>query len=81
MRLGSGRVLHGGAHAGSGDPAATLSQRNVLHTFEFILERAGLPDMLFHALRHTPAMTLDSYSHLDPSMGRAAADKLDALLS
>jgi integrase len=68
------------------------------------LTRAGLPDVPFHALRHTAAtllllqgihpkvvqerlghsntsMTLDTYSHLIPSMGRDAADKLDALLA
>lgn len=81
-----------------------LSQRNVLRAFKLILDRAGLPDVPFHALRHTSAtllflkgehpkvvqerlghstiaMTLDIYSHLIPGMGRAAADKLDALLA
>lgn len=81
-----------------------LSQRNILRAYKLILQRAGLPDVSFHALRHTAAtllllqgvhpkvvqerlghsnisMTLDIYSHLIPSMGRAAADQLDALLA
>ncbi len=81
-----------------------LSPRNVLRAFKLTLSRAGLPDVLFHALRHTAAtllllqgihpkvvqerlghatisMTLDTYSHLIPSMGRDAADRLDQLLA
>jgi len=81
-----------------------LSQRNVLRAYKLVLSRASLPDVSFHALRHTAAtllllqgvhpkvvqerlghsnisMTLDIYSHLIPSMGRAAADQLDALLA
>jgi len=81
-----------------------LSPRNVLRAFKLTLRRAGLPDVLFHALRHTAAtllllqgihpkvvqerlghatisMTLDTYSHLIPSMGRDAADRLDQLLA
>lgn len=81
-----------------------LIQRNVLRAFKQTLAAAGLPDLSFHALRHTAAtllllqgvhpkvvqerlghsnisMTLDTYSHLIPSMGRAAADQLDALLA
>jgi len=82
----------------------TLGHRNVLRAFKLIMLRAGLPDVPFHALRHTAAtllltqgvhpkvvqerlghatiaMTLDIYSHLIPSMGRAAADQLDALFA
>lgn len=81
-----------------------LAQRNVFRAFKLILDRAALPDVSFHALRHTAAtllllqgvhpkvvqerlghsnisMTLDTYSHLIPSMGRAAADQLDALFA
>ena len=35
-----------------------LSQRNVLRAFKVLLARAGLPDMPFHALRHTHATLL-----------------------
>lgn len=81
-----------------------LAQRNVFRAFKLLLDRAGLPGVSFHALRHTAAtllllqgvhpkvvqerlghsnisMTLDTYSHLIPSMGRAAADQLDALFA
>jgi len=81
-----------------------LSQRNVLRAFKLLLQRGELPDVPFHALRHTNAtllllkgehpkvvqerlghatvaMTLDIYSAYVPSMGRAAADKLDELLA
>ena len=81
-----------------------LSQRNALRAFKLVLTRAGLPDVPFHALRHsaatlllrrgihpkivqerlghsTIAMTLDIYSAYVPSMGRDAADRLDALLA
>ena len=81
-----------------------LGQRNVFRAFKLILTHAELPDISFHALRHTAAtllllqgvhpkvvqerlghsniaMTLDIYSHLIPSMGRAAADQLDALFA
>ncbi len=73
-------------------------------SFKPLLERAGLPEIRFHDLRHTHAtllltkgvnpkvvqerlghatvaMTLDIYSAYVPSMGRAAADKLDELLA
>ncbi len=66
--------------------------------------KAELPDVAFHALRHTNAtllllqgvhpkivaerlghstvsMTMDIYSHVLPRMGKAAADKLEALLA
>lgn len=81
-----------------------LGHRNVVRAFKAILIRAELPDIAFHALRHTAAtllllqgthpkivqerlghstiaMTLDIYSHSIPSMGRAAADQLDALFA
>lgn len=81
-----------------------LGWRFVSRTFKALLTRADLPDVPFHALRHTAAtllllqgihpkmvqerlghasisMTLDIYSHLIPGMGRAAADRLDALLA
>lgn len=81
-----------------------LSQRNVHRAFKRLLDRHGIPDVPFHALRHTHAtlllaqgthpkvvqerlghatiaMTLDIYSAYVPSMGRSAADQLDALLA
>lgn len=68
-----------------------------------LLERAGLPRIRFHDLRHTCAtlhllagtpprvvqemlghatiaITLGTYSHVMPGMGRAAADKMDTIL-
>lgn len=68
-----------------------------------LLERAGLPRVRFHDLRHTaatlmmgqgvnakivadrlghstPMLTLTVYSHVTPTMQRAAADELDTLL-
>ena len=81
-------------------------RRSNLHrrSFKPLLKRAGLPNIPFHALRHTAAtlalqagthpkvvqemlghssvtLTLDTYSHSVPSLGREAADRLDALLS
>lgn len=70
--------------------------------FKPLLQRAGLPDIRFHDLRHTAAtllltlgvhpkivqerlghsqisLTLDTYSHVLPSMQREAARKLDTL--
>ena len=84
-------------------PGRPLQARNVSRGFKQLLQAAGLPDVPFHALRHTAAtllllqgehpkvvqerlghsnisMTLDTYSHLMPSMGRDAADRLDSLL-
>ena len=68
-----------------------------------LLNRAGLPRVRFHDLRHTaatlmlsagvhpkvvaerlghstPMLTLTVYSHVTPTMQRAAADELDAVL-
>ncbi len=81
-----------------------LGWRNVSREFKGLLKRAELPDVPFHALRHTAAtlllfqsvhpkvvqerlghstisMTLDTYGHLLPGLGRAVADRLDALLA
>jgi integrase len=75
----------------------------VRRSFKPILERAELPPIRFHDLRHTAAtllfkqgvhprvvqellghaqiaVTLDTYSHVLPSMGRAAVEKIDNLL-
>jgi integrase len=80
-----------------------LEPRNLFGQFKDLLERAGLPDIRFHDLRHTAAtlmleqgvhpkvvqerlghstisLTLDTYSHVLPSMQDDAADKLDTLL-
>ncbi len=47
-----------------------------------LLARNVHPKVVQERLGHaTVAMTLDIYSHLIPSMGRAAADQLDALLA
>lgn len=71
--------------------------------FKPLLQRAGLPDIRFHDLRHTAAtlllslgvhpkivqerlghsqisVTLDTYSHVLPSIQKEAAQKLDAIL-
>ncbi|MDP9350038.1 MAG: site-specific integrase, partial [Chloroflexota bacterium] len=80
-----------------------LNARNVIRDFKILLERARLPDIRFHDLRHTAAtlmllqgvaakvvqgrlghsqisLTLDTYSHLLPTMDREAANALDELL-
>jgi integrase len=72
-------------------------------SYKPLLKRAGLPDVSFHALRHTAAtlalaagvnpkvvqerlghstvaLTLDTYSHAVPTLGRDAAKRIDALL-
>jgi integrase len=80
-----------------------MEPRNLFRQFKGLLERAGLPDIRFHDLRHTAAtlmfeqdvhpkvvqerlghstitLTLDTYSHVLPSMQEDAADKMDTLL-
>jgi integrase len=53
-------------------PATTnVTQRS----FRPLLERAGLPVIRFHDLRHTAA-TLDLYSHVTPTMNREAVGAL-----
>lgn len=53
------------------------------HTAATLLLLQGIhPKVVQERLGHsTIAMTLDTYSHLIPTMGRDAADKLDALLA
>jgi integrase len=51
--------------------AATLLLLQGIHP-KVVQERLGHSNI---------SMTLDTYSHLIPNMGRAAADKLDALLA
>ncbi len=73
-------------------------------SFQPLLERAGLPRMRFHDLRHTAAtlllvqgvhpkvvqemlghasisLTLDTYSHVTPTLQAEAAEKMQAVLS
>ena len=86
---------------GNGTP---FSPRNIQRHFENTLEKAGLPKINFHGLRHTYAtimlqqnvhpktvqealghssisLTLDTYSHVVPSLQKEAADKFDKVLS
>jgi integrase len=82
-----------------------LRKSNLLRrSFKPFLERAELPEIRFHDLRHTAAtlllaqgvhpkivqerlghaqisLTLDTYSHVLPSMQKEAANKLDDLLN
>ena len=76
----------------------------VRRSLQPLLQRAGLPIIRFHDLRHTAAtlllaqgvhpkivqerlghsqisLTLDTYSHILPGMGREAASKIDQLLT
>jgi integrase len=77
---------------------------NVLKAYKRCLEKAGLPDLRFHDLRHTAAtlmlqqeinpkvvqerlghsdisLTLNTYSHVLPSMQEEAAQKMDDLFT
>lgn len=77
---------------------------NVLKAYKRCLEKAGLPDLRFHDLRHTAAtlmlqqeinpkvvqerlghsdisLTLNTYSHVLPSMQEEAAEKMDELFT
>ena len=81
-----------------------LDVPNVRRSFLRLLERAGLPRIRFHDLRHTAAtlllaagehpkvvqerlghysvaFTLDTYAHVLPSMQKAAAARIDAILT
>jgi integrase len=80
-----------------------FSPRNVIRYFKQTLEKAGLPEIRFHDLRHTAAtlllsegvhpkvvqemlghsqinLTLDTYSHVLPSMQQEASEKMNGLL-
>jgi len=80
------------------DPAETTRR------FHRLLQRAGLPRIRFHDLRHTTAtllltngvhpkvvasllghstvqITLDTYSHVTPTLAREAVARLDALVA
>jgi len=86
-------------HTSTGRP---ISVRNLIRDFQAVLEKAGLPHIRFHDLRHTSAtllliagvhpkvvqerlghsridMTLDTYSHVVPSMQEDAAEKKNKL--
>ena len=87
--------------SGVGTP---LDARNVTRRFQVALERAGLPRLRFHDLRHTCAslllaqgvqprvvmetlghstigLTMDTYSHVMPSLQREAADRMEDVLA
>jgi integrase len=76
----------------------------IRRSFKPMLLRAALPNIKFHALRHTAAtlllsqgtnpkvvqemlghsrvsMTLDTYSHVTPSLQRGAADAMNEMLA
>jgi integrase len=76
---------------------------NITHRFHRLLEKAGLPPMRFHDLRHACAslllvqgfhprvvmetlghsqisLTMNTYSHVLPSLQRDAADKMQSAL-
>lgn len=88
------------------DPSGSPISKSYLRRRSFLplLERAGLPKIRFHDLRHTAAtlhliqgthpkvvqeilghsviaLTLDTYSHLIPSMQQQAAAKLDEVFA
>jgi integrase len=81
-----------------------LDGRSVTRRFQAALEKAGLPRLRFHDLRHTAAsimlaqgisprvvmetlghsqisLTMNTYSHVMPSLKRDAAERMDAALS
>jgi integrase len=75
----------------SGDPSSTLLKRAKLprirfhdlqHTAASLLLLAGEhPKVVQERLGHSSIkVTMDTYSHVLPSMQRAAADRLDVLL-
>ncbi|HEX5505336.1 MAG TPA: site-specific integrase, partial [Thermomicrobiales bacterium] len=80
-----------------------LMHRNVFREFKRLLQRADLPAIRFHDLRHTNAtlllgsgvhpkvvperlghsqvgITLNTYSHVLPGLGREAVERLGAAL-
>ncbi|HEY8597481.1 MAG TPA: tyrosine-type recombinase/integrase [Thermomicrobiales bacterium] len=84
------------------DKGRPLGWRDVARDFKILLNKAGLPEIRFHDMRHTNAtllleqgihpkvvqerlghgdisVTLDTYSHVTPTMGKEAARKLDDL--
>jgi integrase len=65
----------------AGDLGGPIGPEKVTQrAFKPLLKRAGLPEI--RALGHASVkMTLDRYSHWMPSMGRATADAIDAILA
>lgn len=86
-------------HTSTGKP---ISARNLIRDFKSVLEKAGLPNVKFHSLRHFHATsllkknvnpkivqerlghsriseTLDTYSHVIPTLQQEAADKVDEI--
>ncbi len=101
----AGIVGNPGGYVFTSTRGTPIQPSNLLRrSFAPLLERAGLPHIRFHDLRHTAAtlmlgrgvhpkivsemlghatiaITLDTYSHVLPTMQAGAAAKLDALLS
>jgi integrase len=73
-----------------------LPAQPFIFPFREIVDKAGLPRIRFHDLRHTAAtllpaqgvhprvviaVTMNTYSHVVPALRREAADKIDAILN
>ena len=58
-----------------------ISPDSVLHMLHRVLERAGLPKIRFHDLRHYSAgFTLDTYAHVTTAAQKEAAKTMGNLL-
>jgi integrase len=100
-RASTGRVQGLVFQTANGTP---FSERNMERHFHAVLNKAGLPRIRFHDLRHTAAtllliegvhpkvvqemlghsqigLTMDTYSHVIPSMQKDAAEKMQNLFN